>query len=449
MKATVSPSYPTTSFSRRDFLRRGTVLLAAAATAPQIVPRHALAAPGVPGANERIGIGIIGMGRQAGDLLKELLKLPEARLVAVADVNLARARAVTTQHGGEAMQDFRRLLDRKDVDAIITATPEHWRAYICIAACQAGKDVFAEKPLSLTVREGRLIVQAARKYNRVFQVGSQQRSMWVDIEACAFLRRGGIGKITKVLYQNYPSPWECALPAQPIPDELDWDMWCGPTPVVPFNQDLYLPRANPGWLSFRPYSGGEMTGWGSHGLDMVQAALGMDDSGPVEIWVDGPKLEAPTYTAPEKKDRGDQICCRPLVFFRYANGVVLEPSENPKPPAFGGIFVSDTAKFRLDRGRCESEPEEIAVDLMSRRPRDFNDSHLLNWLTCIKTRHRPNADVEIAHRSATVCHLGNIARWTGRRLRWDPVKEEFIGDKQANSYLDRERRKPWTLPKRV
>jgi len=434
--------------SRRNFLHRG-VVVAVAAVAPQIVPRHVLAAPGTPAANDRIGVGIIGMGRQATDLLKQLLQLPQARLVAVADVNLARARAVTAQHGGEAMQDFRRLLDRKDVDAIITATPEHWRAYICIAACQAGKDVYAEKPLSLTVREGRLMVQAARKYNRVFQVGSQQRSMWVDIEACALLRRGGIGKISKVLYQNYPSPWECALPAQPIPAELDWDMWCGPTPKVPFNQDLYLPRANPGWLSFRPYSGGEMTGWGSHGLDMVQAALGMDESGPVEIWVDGPKLEPPTYTAPEKKDRGDQLCSRPLVFFRYANGIVLEPGEDPKPPAFGGIFVSDTVKFRLDRGRCESEPEEVALDLMSRRPKDFNDSHLLNWLSCIKTRQRPNADVEIAHRSATVCHLGNIARWTGRRLQWDPLREEFIGDKAANALLDRERRKPWTLPKRV
>jgi predicted dehydrogenase len=273
--------------------------------------------------------------------------------------------------------------------------------------------------------------------------------MWVDIEACKFLRQGGFGKLTKILYMNYPTPWECALPAQRIPDGLDWEMWCGPTPTVPYHQDLYLPRANPGWLSFRPYSGGEMTGWGSHGFDMIQYALGTDDSGPVEIWTDGPKLDPPTCVAPETKDRGDRICSAPKVFFKYASGVVLEPSTDPKPPGFGAIFISDKASFRLDRGRCESDPEELALDLMSKRPRDFNDDHLKNWLDCIRSRQPPNADVEIGHRSATVCHLGNIARWTGRRLRWDPVREQFVGDPDANRYLDRERRQPWTLPETV
>jgi predicted dehydrogenase len=445
MKTTVSFS----PFTRRDFLRT-TALATAGVALPQILPTGVLAAPARPGAGDRIGIGIVGMGRQMGGLLQSLVKLPQAKLVAVADVNLNRAKVVTEKLGGEPMQDFRRLLERKDVDAILTATPDHWRALVCIAACQAGKDVYTEKPLSLTIREGRLMVQAARKHNRVFQVGSQQRSMWVDIEACAFLRTGGIGKVTKVLYQNYPTPWECALPEQRIPDGLDWDMWCGPTPRIPYHEDLYLPRANPGWISIRPYSGGEMTGWGSHGFDMVQGALGMDESGPVEIWVEGAKFEPLTYTAPEKKDRGDKICSEPKVFYRYATGVVLEPgSAEAKPPAFGGTFISDKVSFRLDRGRCESDPEDMAIDLMRKRPRDFDDNHITNWLNCIKSRAKPNADVEIGHRSATVCHLGNIARWTGRKLRWDPVKEQFLGDKDANQYLDRERRKPWTLPEKI
>jgi hypothetical protein len=193
-----------------------------------------------------------------------------------------------------------------------------------------------------------------------------------------------------------------------------------------------------------------MTGWGAHGFDMIQSALGMDKSGPVEIWSEGPKFDPPTYTAPEKKDRGDKLCSALKVFFNYANGVVLEPGEGEtKPPAFGGIFVSDEVHFRLDRGRCESDPEEVAIDLMSKRPRNFDDSHIKNWLDCIKSRKLPHADIEIGHRSATVCHLGNIARWTGRKLRWDPAKEKFIGDKDANKYLDRERRKPWTLPKKI
>lgn len=245
--------------SRRQFLKRSATAASAAFAAPWLAGHRVLAADGQPGANERIGIGFIGMGRQASGLLEGLLRLPAARLIAVADVHLGRAQAVATKHGGQAYQDYRRLLERKDVDAIITATPEQWRGPICIHSCQAGKDVYAEKPMSLTIREGRLIVEAARKYKRVFQVGSQQRSMTRNRLGCEFIRTGRLGKITKVIAHNYPTPWEGRLPAQPVPSELDWDMWCGPAEPVPYNQDLFLPRANPGWLSFRPFSGGEMT----------------------------------------------------------------------------------------------------------------------------------------------------------------------------------------------
>lgn len=419
----------------------------AGAALPQILPGGVLAQAGRPGANDRIGIGIIGMGRQSTGLLSILLKRPEARLVAVADVNINRAKEVATKHDAVAFQDYRRLLEQKDVDAVITATPEHWRLLICVHSCQAGKDVYAEKPLTLTIREGRLIVQAARKYNRVFQVGSQQRSQWQNYIGCKLIREGGIGKISKVIAYNYPSPWEGKLPAQKIPDGLDWDMWCGPVEPVPFNQDLYLPRANPGWLSFRPYSGGEMTGWGSHGLDQIQCALGMDESGPVEIWTEGGKFNPPTYTQPESQKRGDGITTDPKVFYRYANGVIVEPGE--AATMGGAIFIGEKGTVTIKRGFLESDPEELAIDVLRRRPRDFNDNHMKNWLDCIKTRERPIADVEIGHRSATMCHLGNIARWTGRKLRWDPVKEEFVGDKEANQYLDRERRKPWVAPETI
>jgi len=254
------------------------------------------------------------------------------------------------------------------------------------------------------------------------------------------------GKITRVIAHNYPSPWECNLPAQPVPDELDWDMWCGPTPLVPFHQDLYLPRANPGWLSFRPYSGGEITGWGAHGLDQIQWALGMDETGPVEIWTEGPKFNPPTYDKPESKERGDRICREPKFFFRYANGVVVEAGDANMG---GAIFHGEKGVVKISRGICESDPEDLAIEALRRRPADFNDDHMKNWLDCIKSRQRPVADVEIGHRTATVCHLCNIARWTGRRLRWDPVKEEFIGDTEANQYLDRERRKPWVAPEKI
>jgi len=434
---TINPS----GFSRRTFLKNSTIL-AVGALAPQILPSGVLAAAGRPGANDRIGIG-----RQASGLLQGLLKLPEMRYVAVADVNLKRARESATKHDAVAFQDFRRLLERKDVDAIVTATPEHWRLHICVSACQAGKDVYAEKPMTLTIREGRLMVQAARKYNRVFQVGSQQRSQWQNYAGCELIRQGGLGKVTKVIAYNYPSPWEGALPEQPVPDELDWEMWCGPNPKVPFNQDLYLPRANPGWLSFRPYSGGEMTGWGAHGFDQIQCALGMDDSGPVEIWTEGGKFNPPTYTKSEPKERADKICSEPKVFFRYANGVLVEPGA--EATMGGAVFYGEKGRVAIARGRCESDPDELAIDALHKRPASFNDNHQKNWLDCIKSRAKPIADVETGHRSATVCHLCNIARWTGRKLHWDPVKEEFVGDKEANNFLERERRKPWVTPEKI
>ena len=434
------------TISRRRFLAHATTLSVAGTVFPRFVSSRVLGAADQPGANERIGIAFIGMGRQAHALLQSLERLPEARIVAVADVNLVRAREVAQKHNGLAVQDYRRVLERKDVDAVVTATPEQWRGPICIHSCQAGKDVYAEKPLSLTIREGRLIVAAARKYQRVFQTGSQQRSMVRNLIGCEFIRKGGLGKVRRVIAHNYPSPWEYALPEQPIPAELDWDMWCGPAPKVAYNNDLYLPRANPGWLSFRPFSGGEMTGWGSHGFDQVQWALGMDDGGPLEVWSEGPAWNPPTYTKAEPKTRGDTLCNQPKVFFRYPGDIIMELANGPDG---GAIFIGEKGTVTINRGVCESDPEELIVETIRNRPRGLDQNHQKNWLDCIKSRARPVADVEIGHRSATVCHLGNIARITGRRMKWDPVREVFPDDPAANQLLDRERRKPWELPTAV
>jgi predicted dehydrogenase len=328
----------------------------------------------------------------------------------------------------------------------MTATPDHWRARVCIEACQAGKDVYAEKPMTLTIREGRLMVQAVRKHRRVFQTGSQQRSMWPNRAGCELIRSGGIGPVRRVLAANYPSPWRCAFPAQPIPAGLDWEMWCGPAPLVPYHTDLYLPRANPGWISFQPYSGGEVTGWGSHGLDQVQWALGMDDAGPVEVWSEGPPFDPPTYAAPESRERGEKRCNAPKVFLRYPGDITLELGDGPPG---GAKFFGAKATATIDRAFFRTDPPELAEAALEQRPRDHVANHIRNWLDCIKSREKPVADVEIGHRSATVCHLANIARWTGRRLRWDPIKERFVGDRKANAFLDRPRRKPWDLPSRV
>ncbi len=429
--------------SRRAFLRCAAGV--AGFAAPWLIPHGVLGGPGSPGANERIGIAGIGIGRQGSGVLAEALRERQCRLVGIADVFLPRAQALCAKFHGVACQDYRKLLDRRDVDAIVTATPDHWRARIAIHACQAGKDVYAEKALSLTIREGRLMVQAARKYGRVFQVGSQQRSQAVNRLACEYVRNGKLGKISRVAGCNYPSPWECGLPPQPVPAGLDWDMWCGPAPLVPYNKDLFAPRANPGWLSFRPYSGGEMTGWGAHGLDQVQWALGMDHSGPVEVWTEGGKFNPPTYTQPESSARGNKLCQVPMVFFRYASGVVLKLD---KGSGGGGIFYGEKGKLDLTRGAVKTNPPEIGEEI-TRQARGADQNHVRNWLDSIRSRTRPVADVEIGHRSITVCHLGNIARWTGRKLCWDPVREVFPDDTEANGYLDRPRRKPYELPEAI
>jgi len=435
-----------TRTTRRCFLRRGLAAGTAAAAAPYFIPRHVLATAEQPGANDRIGLGGIGIGRQGSGVLRGAAG--QGRVVAIADVHLHRAHQRAEPFKAEAYQDYRKLLERKDIDAIVTATPDHWRALVCIHAAQAGKDIYAEKPMTLTIREGRLMVEAVRKYKRVLQVGSQQRSQRENRFGCELVRNGRIGKIHTVIGHNYPSPWECALPGQPVPDGLDWDMWCGPTELVPYHPDLYAPRANPGWISFRPYSGGEMTGWGAHGLDQIQWALGMDESGPVEVWTEGEKFNPPTYTEPESRARGDRMCRSPMVFYRYANGVVLKLDNGN---AGGGIFEGEKGKIEIFRGRVTSNPPELVKEPI--RDDEIHlyksDNHIRNWLDCIRSRERPVADVEIGHRSSTVCHLGNIARWLGRKLQWDPEKEVFVGDDEANTYVDRPRRKPYELPETV
>jgi predicted dehydrogenase len=426
--------------TRRRFFTQSACVVAA----PYLIPAGVLAAPDRPGPNDRIGIGAIGVGRQGTFVVGNTAGRKDVRFVAVADVNLPRAQESAKLWNAKAYQDYRRLLDRTDVDAIITATPEHWRVLICIHACQAGKDIYAEKPMSLTIREGRLIVQAVRRHNRVFQTGSHQRSLAANRLGCELIRNRRIGKVQRIIACNYPSPWECGLPVQPVPNGLDWDMWCGPTPVVPYNIDLYTSRAKPGWISFRPYSGGEMTGWGSHGLDQVQWALGMDNSGPIEVWTEGERFAPPTYTVPEPRNRGEDICGKPKVFFRYPGDIVVELGDGP---AGGAIFIGEKGAITIDREKCASDPPEIAKEPIKDSDLHLirSDDHVQNWLDCIRSREKPICDVEVGHRSATVCHLGNIARWTSRKLRWDAVAETFPDDAEANTMLSRPMRVPWTV----
>ena len=430
--------------TRRGFLKTAAAATTALVAAPMVIPRSALAQGDTPGANDRIGVAGIGIGRQGGGVFGEAARHPATQSICTCDVWLKRAQDVAQKTGAaDAYQDYRKVLDRKDVDAIVTATPEHWRSLICVNAAMAGKHIYAEKPITLTINDGKLMLKAARKNNIVFQCGSMQRSYRENYLGCQMVREGKLGKIQEVIAANFETPWLCNLPEQPMPEGLDWDMWCGPTDPVPFNNDLFTPRANPGWLSFRPYSGGEMTGWGTHGFDQIQCALDMDTTGPVEILVEGDKLDPPTYSESESAARGNKICSSPRLKYRYANGITVTLGNANRG---GGIFVGDKAKAEIFRSRVTSNPEELVSKYFEEHKDLKLPSHISNWIECIPTGKRPIGDIESGHRSASICHLLNIARYLGRSLKWDPEKEVFIGDAEANTWLVREHRKGFELP---
>jgi predicted dehydrogenase len=454
--------------SRRRALGYAIGAVASGIALPQIVSGLA------PSANGRIGVGIIGCGRRNGQLVigkgGQGAPPPHAKIVAVADLNMKRAEQWAKNYNCQAYQDYRALLDRKDVDVVIYATPEHWHYLPCIHACQAGKDMYGEQPLSHTIREGRRMIEAVRKYKRVFQTGEMQRSHPATRKAVELIRNGRIGKIQSIIGYNYPSAFECDFPAQPCPEWLDWDRWCGPNEVVAFHTDLYLSRipyereppyytypaekyaVGPGWMSFRPYSGGELPNWGCHGLSMVHWALGMDLSGPVEIWVDpAEKMEEVVYHLPEKRDRGDALCSKTIIHYKYANGVVLELSSADPKLGGGATFIGDKGRITIFREGYECDPVGLDQDpLPSDSVRVYeSNNHMENFFSCVESRKDPVMNVEAGHSVAALCHLGNIARRLGRRLRWDPEREVFLGDDEANQYIDNPKRKRFELPEKV
>jgi predicted dehydrogenase len=435
--------------SRRDFLKRSARLAAAGAGLPYVLPSGVLAAPGRLGANGRIGIAFIGTGRRANQMLGDLRNLPslpgEVQLVALSDVWPKKCHEYIKSYeekvlgpkGGKTgadyavHQDYRKLLEQSDVDAVIVTTVDHWHALPAIRACQAGKDVYGEKPLTLTIAEGRAMVEAVRKYERVFQTGTQQRSYLRNRQGCELVRNGRLGKIKEVICTNYESSKPCSayeLPTEPVPEGLDWDRWCGQTQPRPFSMHVYLTYNDPGWQRLREYSGGLMTNWGAHGLDMVQWALGTDETGPVEIVPHGHEFNS-------------------QVSFRYADGVVVKLQTDSRVLG-GGHFIGEKGELIMTRGKFHTVPIRISQEPLTHADVRLyqSDNHLQNFIDCIKSRQRCVADVEIGHRTATICHLAGIARQLGRPLRWDPEKETFPGDDEANGYLDRPKRKPYQLP---
>jgi len=429
-----------TKRTRRGFLQAASC---AAVSAPWFIPSGLLAAAGRPGANDRIHVGLIGTGGRPRDLLKE--SPTDLQLVSVADCDLRQiakklkwlyeTRPEIAAQKCSQYQDYREMLEKEKLDGVFVATTTHARVLICLHAMQAGLDVYAEKPLTLTIEEGQYLIKAERKYKRIFQVGSQQRSIPINNFGSDLVKNGAIGRIKTVLCPNFIGPERRPpTPGQPTPEGMNWDMWCNQTALVPYSPDLHPGLGK--WGRWRDYDGGGLgwgvTGWGTHAIDQVQRALGTDDTDPVEIW--------PEETGPNCK-----------VSLRYPSGTVLKLSL-PKGtgPGLGAIFVGDKGKIEINRNRVASNPPELVQG--APEPDDRSEvasvaqRHIQNWIDCMRTRQQPVAHAEVGHRATVICHLINICRELGRKLKWDPVKEEFAGDAEANALRSRPRRKGYELP---
>jgi predicted dehydrogenase len=387
----------------------------------------------------------------------------DLKLVAVADCDLRQTanflplvrkceRSIMAEKCSQ-YQDYRQMLSKEKLDAVFVATPTHVRVHACIHAMQAGLDVYAEKPLTLTIEEGQCLLQAERKYGTIFQVGTQQRSIAINNFGSDLIRNGAIGKVLTVRCPNFrgPAP-RPQFPVEPTPSEMNWDLWCGQTELIPYSSQLHPGLGR--WARFRPYCGWLVTGW-VHAFDQIQRALGTDDTGPVEIWLAGPD------ESPNAKDstRYNDVMAIPelkrglsaRVSMRYANGTVLKLDiAHDKGPQMGGIFIGEKGKIEINRNRLSGNPPELIKNAPPPADKSVfasvSHEHIQNWVDCMRTRKKTVAPVSVGHRATTVCHLINICRQLGRKLQWDPVKEEFAGDEEANKLRSRSRRKGYELP---
>jgi len=439
---------PKQTLTRRHFIQ---TTAAFTLTAPLLLPARVWAAEKSP--NDRLRLGFIGLGKQNRGLLSDFIRRKETQVLAVCEVDTTRREQAkktveefyarqgnqSAYKGCAAYVDFRELLARRDIDAVVIATPDHWHALITIAAAKAGKDIYCEKPLCQSIHEARAMVKAVRKHKRIFQTGSMQRSSKEFRTACELVRNGRIGKITAVQVGVGGPPQWCDLPAETEEPGLDWNLWLGPAPMRAYNSVL-SPRGVhdhfPAWRNYREYGGGGVTDWGAHHFDIAQWGLGMDESGPVEIIpADDPKAS-----------HGVRL--------KYAGGIeVLHDTGN------GVRFIGTGGRILVNRGRFEltvgdtkkadstKQLDEVIKEyLIDAKVRLYkSDDHKGDFLASIRSRKPPICDVEIGARTVTVCHLVNLAYFHRQRMKWDPAKEKFVGGAGDKKWLEVSYRDPWKL----
>ncbi len=459
--------------------RRSFLALAAATGLSHRV--HSQSAP--TAANDRIEVALIGAGVRGKYLLGNLPS--QARVTAICDCSLSQIDSATNPQGEFAQilrnfaesdglscakfQDYRSMLDERSFDAVIVAAPDHHHAQAAILAMQAGSHVYVEKPLAVTIDEGRAIVAAAAKYDRVVQVGSQQRSMQANRDACEFIRNGGLGRVLRVEERAFPGPMpyeSLMFPAQSVPQDMDWSAFCGPTPLRDYSRDLWMKDQYQkgdllwrGWDLLRDYSGHIMTNWGAHSVDMIQYALNKDTTGPTEISLVGNDPELSLAECAEKwRDKTPplQTLTDPVhdhrrfwsVNMKYADGTELLFS----PKVTETTFYGEKGQLMLARNKYSTNPPNMLPPISADELNKWSGSghvarpHLEDWLSAIETGRPVHAPPETGHRSASVCHLANIAREVGEPLRWEPVSENFIGNARASELLARPRRSGYELP---
>ncbi len=442
--------------TRREILKR-TAALAGSLAAPLTLRSTALGLDGSTAPSNRITVGAIGVGCMGGGHFHIMANYPDVQLLALSDVDSWRrdhstkvlqevygARQPSGQFNGfKAYDDFRELLDRDDIDAVSIVTGERWHPAITVRAAKAGKDIYCEKPISLTIRQARTMVETVRRHNVVFQTGLQQRNSAEFLKAFEMIHAGRIGKV-KLAYVSASSVSDYLnLPAEPLPKGIDWDMWLGPCPWYPYNYRYHQagpPKRVVPWICNRAFGAGEMTSGLVHNLDSAHAGLGKDGHGPTEIippgingassltfnYADGTQIISTTHLVPGKHD--------------------IPEGWDPKTPIrnFGVLFVGDEGWIHVERqGLLRCCPEYL-LDVEVPKTHSVVQNHR-DWIDCIRSRRRPRADVEIGAGATILAHLGCIAYWTGRALKWDPVKEEFLDDHEANALRARASREPWNV----
>jgi predicted dehydrogenase len=429
--------------TRRDFLH-GAAAIGAAVSFPSIVPSTVF---GANAPSNRITMGMIGMGGQMGGHLNGMLSRRDVQVVAVCDVDRSKRESAKnsversyaqniasgTYKGCDAYNEYENICSRPDIDSVFICTPDHWHVPICLAAMKSGKDVFCQKPLTLTIHEGQLLRNASKQYGTIFQVGSQQRSERAFRTAAEIVRNGWIGKVKTCYAQLGQFSQPQVLAEEPIPDGFDYDRWIGPTPWYPYNRQRVLGNFGGGWRCFWEYGARKNGDWGAHHFDIIQWALGMDNSGPVKFIPKG--WEGTQYQT-----------------HIYADGVTVLrdcPIQNPVNRGNNMIqFIGEEGQVFVSRnGMLDTIPTELAT-----RPFGPNDIRLYNsnnhdgnWIDCIHSRQETICPAEVGHRTATACHLNSIAERLGRPIQWDPVEEKILNDPEAARWVDRPRRAPYVL----